>query len=302
MTRATQLARRIVLLIAMGAAPLVAQQTPQMYPINFGQSAAPDVAVRLVGSFAKLRVTGWDRDSISLTGEMPVGAELTGLVGDEPMTIRAKLNFSKSSGGKPAGTLELRVPLRARVQIRGGTADISVTGVGGELDLNVVGGSVRVAGSPRILKVDAMDASVTIDGSPEWARLGSAAGDITMTGSSPDAHFITVSGNIRVSDGSFERAMFQSVDGSIIFAGDFLRGASVSFDTHSGNVELSLSAKASVHIDAASYTGTIENGLTKLAPSKGREDRGQEIVTEVGSGSARAIIRTFKGVVRLTRR
>jgi hypothetical protein len=284
----------------------VAQQKPvEMQPINYRQSAAPDVAVRLVGSFAKLRVTAWDRDSISLTGEMPYGADLSGLVSGEPLRIqRTKLNFSGTPDAHtpPAGTLELRVPIRARVQIRGGTADVSVTGVGGELDLNVVGGSVHVAGSPHILKVDAMDASVTVDGSPEWARLGSAAGDITMTGSSPDAHFITVSGNIRVSDGVYERTLFESVDGNIVFAGDIARGASFTFDTHSGNVELALSAKASVHIDAASYTGTIENGLTKLAPSKGREDRGQEIVTDVGSGSGRAIIRTFKGVVRLTRR
>jgi DUF4097 and DUF4098 domain-containing protein YvlB len=133
-------------------------------------------------------------------------------------------------------------------------------------------------------------------------RLSSDAGDIVMTGSSPDAGFNTISGSIRVSDGTFERAKFESVDGDITFAGDAARGASFTFDTHGGNIELSLSPKASLHVDAASFTGTIENGLTKLAPSKGRDDRGQELVTDVGNGSGRAVIKTFKGIIRLTRR
>src|SRR5689334_10461089 len=118
--------RALVLAAALGA-PLAAQQKPvEMQPINYGQSAAPDVALRIVGSFAKLRVTTWERDSVSLTGEMPYGADLSGLVSGEPIRIqRTKLNLSGTSSAHtpPAGTLELRVPLRARLEIRGGTAD-----------------------------------------------------------------------------------------------------------------------------------------------------------------------------------
>jgi hypothetical protein len=47
-----------------------------------------------------------------------------------------------------------------------GKLDVTASEVTGGLDLNVVGGSITVHGSPRELRAESMDGAVTIDGTP----------------------------------------------------------------------------------------------------------------------------------------
>jgi hypothetical protein len=298
MSRATMLA--LALLAFLLPSRAVAQQK-----IDAGHLAASDVSIRMGGPIARVRVIGWERDSVSITGSLPKGRRLENMFGGDPgAAVRGVKMFVETNELQPtpAGTVELRVPTGARVHLILGSAEVEATGHTGELDIIVLGGTVRVTGSHRILKVDAIDATVIVDGSPAWARLKSAEGAITMRGGSPDAVFSTVSGDISVSDGALERAKFESTTGSVIFAGDLVRNASVDFDTHSGNVDLRLGLKASVEIAAATGTGSIENLLTKRAPTPGRESRGHEIALTLATGDGRITVRTFKGNIRLSRR
>jgi DUF4097 and DUF4098 domain-containing protein YvlB len=159
-----------------------------------------------------------------------------------------------------------------------------------------------VTGSPRLLTVDAINATVNLDGSPDRVRLKTAEGSITMRGGSRDAGFSTVSGRVHVSGGVLERAHFDATTGDITFAGDLAPAGLITIDSHSGAVDLWLDSRASARIEATTGAGMIENLATKARPTIGREGRGQEIRTEVGTGSAHVVIRTYKGTVRLARR
>jgi len=202
----------------------------------------------------------------------------------------------------PDARLELRVPARARVWAKSGSVEVDVTGLTGGLDLNIVGGSVRVACSPAELQVESMDGSVTIEGSPGWLRAKTATGDIVMRGGSEDAAFSTVSGAMRVGEGRFERAKFTSVTGAIVFAGDPARGATLDFDTHGGPIELRLATPLDAEVDVATVTGTIENTLNSRRPIAGREGRGMELGFTSGTGRGRVLVRTFKGNIQLRAR
>jgi DUF4097 and DUF4098 domain-containing protein YvlB len=198
-----------------------------------------------------------------------------------------------------ANKLELRVPARARVWIKAGSADIEASGVTGGLDLNIVGGSVRVSGTPRELIVESMDGAVTLNATAEFARVKTATGDIVLQGGGEDITLTTVSGAIRASDGTVQRGRFESVTGPIVFAGNIARGGDAKFDTHSGSIELRLAPRADLEIDAASVTGSIENAWTRTRPIAGREGRGMELGISSGMGGARVSIRSFKGNIRL---
>ena len=284
---------------AVGAPPLAAQRS-----VDLGRAATPTVSVRIVGSFAELRIRGWERDSIALVGTIPADARLDGGFGGASGRPTAGGKFYlETTGGVPAGKLELRVPTRARVWAKSGSADIDVAGVVGGLDLSIVGGSVRVSGSPHELNVESMDGAVTVDGSPAWIRAKTATGDIVVSGGgSDDAAFTTVSGTIRLTSGRYERARLESVTGSVLFAADLAPAASVDVNTHSGAIELRLLRKANAELDVASVAGSIENSLTGRPAIAGREGRGQEIGVSLGSGGARIYVRSFKGNIRLVAR
>lgn len=296
--------RNRLLTLALLFAPLAT--APAQQKVDIQRSSTPTVSIRLGGALSSVKVIAWPNDSISLTGALGAGSRMDG----GPTAVRgpiAGMKFFVEAADEAAlrgNRLELRVPRNARVWIKAGSADIDVEGVGGGLDLNIVGGSVRVNGKPRELIVESMDGSVTFTGFADYAKVKTATGNIVLEGGGEDLTLSTVSGSIRATPGerSLQRARFESVTGSITFAGDVTRGADMRFDTHSGAIELRLARSASVEIDAASVLGTIENGWTSTRPVAGREGRGMELGTSSGMGRARVLVRSFKGSVKLATR
>jgi hypothetical protein len=257
------------------------------------------VSIRISGSFGVLRIIGWDRDSLTISGVIPSGARFEGNFDDKgPPAPGVKMYLEASEASSATARLEIHVPARARLWAKGSTSNIEVSGVTGGLDLNIVAGSVQVTGSPRELNVESMDGAISVIGSPEWIRLKSATGDITFSGGSSDAGLSTISGTLRAAGGTIERAKLESVTGPIIFAENPLPGASLDFNSHSGRIELYL-PKLAAEIDAASMTGTIENSYTNRPAIVSRDKRGQEIGIGIGYGGPRYYVRTFKGTIVL---
>lgn len=270
--------------------------------VDVRRAVTRDVYVRLNGAFSSLRVTGWDKDSLVMTGNLPRESQFEpamGVAGGAPVA-GVKFYIEGSASGNASGSLELFVPVGATVWAKSGSATIDVTGITGGLDLNIVGGSITVSGKPRELNIESMDGSVTVSGAPGWMRAKTASGDITIRGSCTDLGITTVSGIVTIRDGSFERTRVESVTGNVTFGAGVSRAGSLLIDTHSGIIELQV-GKASLDIDATTITGTITNNLTSRRPTPGREGRGEELTVSLGIGDARATLRSFKGNIRLLR-
>ncbi|HSA54769.1 MAG TPA: DUF4097 family beta strand repeat-containing protein [Gemmatimonadaceae bacterium] len=290
-------------IVMLLASPLGAQQPTER--VELRRAAARDISVRISGTIGTLRIIGSPAESLVVTGTIPRGARFDGFdAGKGPEPLRGAKMFVDVPDDRvlASGTLEMRVPAGARVWAKAGIATIEVTGLTGGLDLNIVGGSIRVDASPRDLNIESMDGTVTVNGNPSWLRVKTAAGDIVMNGSSEDAAFTSVSGTTRVGGGRFDRARLESVTGAIEFSGTPVRGGSLTFDSHSGGITLRLDPGAGGEIEATSIAGTIENQLTRQRPGTGRDGRGQELSTVIGGGGAHIVVRTFKGVVRLETR
>ena len=294
----TRLERRIAVVIALALFAGIPAQAQQK--VAFIHGATPTVSVRLFATVGTIRVIGWDRDSVELTGVVPPGAKTEMYGGDPGQRSTGMKLFVEAPAGQSgdAGTLTLRVPRGARVWVKTGSAAIDATGVAGGLDLNVVAGSITVHGNPREVRAEAMDGTVTIDGSPDWLRAKTATGDITMAGGI-DIGASTISGTVRTSGGSVERAKLESTTGTIAFASALARNASVELETHSGPIDVVFPSRAGAEVDAESITGAIDNQWTSARPVAGREGRGMTLHTTGGMGSARVVVRSFKGTIQL---
>jgi len=271
-------------------------------PIDTRAAIASDASIRISGAIKSLRIVGWERDSLVITGMIPPGWRFDGGVASAPGGLGrgAKYFIDAGPDAYPTGvSLEMRVPARARVWAKSGTADIEVSGVTGGLDLNIVGGSVTVTSTPHELNIESMDGAVNVQAGATWLRVKTATGNIDVRGGSEDAGLSTVSGTVRVNDGKYERGKLESVTGDIIYQGDVGYKGSVDLTTHSGAIELRLPPRPNLELDAATITGTIENGVTSSRPVPGREGRGMELGFSSGGGGTRVVIRSFKGNVAL---
>jgi DUF4097 and DUF4098 domain-containing protein YvlB len=295
-TRTPTAARLIAVLAALSAlaAPLHAQRK-----VHTAYATTPDVSVRLFASVGTVQVIGWDKDSVVVSGIVASGSQVSlGTPGAGPTRGLKLFVESPTEQAVREGSLTVRVPRGSRVWLKTGSADVTVSEVTGGLDVNVVGGSITVRGSPRELRAESMDGAVTIDGTPSWMRVKTATGNITMRGGE-DVGASTISGTIDARGGQAERAKLESTTGDIRFALGLARGASVEMETHSGAIDVQLSRKLPAEIDAATVTGTIENTWSKMQPAPGREGRGMSLAIESGQMGGRVVLRSFKGRISL---
>jgi hypothetical protein len=295
---------RLLIVSLLLATSILASEGRAQQKVDIRRAASPTVSVRLGGLFSSIKVIAWPNDSIALTGVVGAGNRLDGgpLNFAGPATGMKFFIEGTSDANVAANKLELRVPRNARVWLKTGSADIDVQGVGGGLDLNIIGGSIRVHGKPRELLVESMDGAVTFTGFTDYARIKTATGAITLEGGGEDILLTTVSGTIQAANGErpLQRARFESVTGPITYAGEPSRGADLRFDTHSGSIELRFPRTGGLEMDASTVTGTIENGWNTSRPIAGREGRGMELGFSSGMGGARVQVRSFKGNLRLS--
>ncbi len=100
------------------ASELAAQQR-----FERGMPIARDASIRVFNLVGSTRVTGWDRDSIAVTGAVPARAGQLFIGGG---ATAAKIGvFSDSARPAPA-TLDIRVPRGSTVWIKSSTADVFV--------------------------------------------------------------------------------------------------------------------------------------------------------------------------------
>ena len=253
-------------------------------------------SVKLYNLFGSIRVIGWERDSVAVTGTLSLGERL--FVGGTPQGLKIGVESPEERTVRGAH-LVLRVPARARVWVKTSGAEIVVSGVTGGLDLYSVGASIRVTGSPRELNAEAMDGAVEVNGSPAWLRVKTATGAIALRGGGEDVRLSSVSGPITVQGGTLGRGAFENVTGDIQFAGAVERSGALTFDAHSGGVEVALARPVAADFDVVTIAGEIENYVSPARPVAGRDARGRELHFATSPDGARVTVRSFKGRVVL---
>jgi hypothetical protein len=261
---------------------------------------SPTASIRLtaVSQETVLRVIGWDRDSVVLTGQAGAAARVDGGVASNRSGAKLFVESPATESGAPA-RLELRVPARSRIWVKLGAGDVEVTSVQGAVDVNSVSGSIGVTGDLREWTAEAMDGPITVIGRADWLRAKTAGGEVTIDGGGDDVGLTSVSGTVVLRGGPVTRARIETVTGDIVVVGAIAQRGQLTVDTHSGRVEYRLAKASGADIDVVTVNGTVTNHLNAQRPLPGMGARGQELGTSVAGGGRSITIRTFKGSVLL---
>jgi len=277
--------------LALGgrAGRVVAQaRVPQSTRIEQRWAFAADGSVRIVDPSGRIRVIGWDSDSLAVSGRGPghVAADGNASVRKLVVTGRAEL--------------EVHVPRAARVWVKSASADIDVVGVDGTLDLNSVAGAIHVVGTPADVTAETMDGPVELAGGTGRARVKTVTGAILLRGASVDLGASTLSGTIVVRAAGWQRGgsgvqrgHFESVTGDVRFDGELGRGGIVELESQSGAIVLRVPGTTVADFDLLTIGGSVTNRLTADAPQRGM------LRFSTGSGGAQVTVRSFKGSISL---
>ena len=280
---------------AIGAGgELGAQRAPTT--VRAGWPLSPNGAVKIHNLVGRVRVIGWERDSISVEGTIPAGLRFYGGGGLSGVKLAIE---GEQHGPSSAAVLIVRVPATSKVAVRGAQTEIEAEGLTGPVDLATVSGRLHVTGSPSDLLVETMDGDLTVIGSPGTMRARTASGAFVWEGSAREATITTVDGPVRITRGPLERARIETVSGRVLLDLSLHPRGDVLVETHGGDIELVLGVAEPVRLsaDAARVSGS---GIAVSERVAGRPGEPRVIDLYARRGvvpTAHLTVRSFKGQV-----
>jgi DUF4097 and DUF4098 domain-containing protein YvlB len=285
------------LMVAMLAAPLMAGGGER---VDARRAAAADAIVEIDGAGGSLRIVGWDKAEVWVTGALGDGAEGLELSG----TAR-RVSVDVETLGHPDSVksdLEIHVPAGARIEVSAMSANISVSGVSGTVTADTVAGSISVTGGAHEVTLESVNGSVTAACACTRAHVESVNGPVTVTGGHGEIEASTVNGPLTVTGGRFERAKLETVNGRITFEGELAPRATLGVESVGGSVELRLPAAVSADFTLSTFSGSIRNAWGEEGRRTSRHTREQELSFTAGAGGASVEVQTLSGDVILTKR
>jgi len=290
-----------VMAVMLAACAVTAGNAAAQTPIERRFAARPDGYIRIANLAGSVRVTGWDRDSVVVTGTVnePPGAAFYLGYGEEGAKLGVWTD-EPVSNLRPSD-LEIRVPRRSQVFVRSGSADVTVASLMGGLDINTVTGRILVTGAPREIHAESFAGAIDIDGAAANVSVKTASGAIALRGVRGTVAATSVMGDITVAVDAIERGAFESVDGNVRYAGGIGRGSTIDVVSHSGSIEFSLPPRTSADFVISTFQGPFEDRFGVKPAYGGNKLKGQEITFTIGTGGGQVSVRSFKGGVILSK-
>ena len=284
-------------LLALAAAPgaLLAQ-----YKLDEKRSASPDGLVEIDNGAGSIRVIGWNKPEVTVTGSLGPGAEGLNFSGGPKRT-----QIEVETRGNPHGIsseLEIHVPAGSRVEISSFAADINVSDVTGSVTAEGVNSSIVIAGSTKEVSAQTVNGSVEVTGPGTRVHAESVNGAVTVRGASGEVEASTVNGPLEVTGGSFERASLETVSGTLRFEGDLGKEASLEASTVSGSVQLALPASVTAQFSLTTFSGEIQNEIGTAVAKRTRFTSEKQLEFTTGEGGAAVSVQTLSGSIVIKKR
>lgn len=313
--------------LVAGAALLMAAPAQAQRQVSARHDASATGTVEISINAGSLRVTGWGRNEVQVTGTVAREGDQLQLDGGGRMVeVRVEGRRGTRAG---AAHLEVRVPAGSRVEVSAASAPITINGVNGHVEANSQNGGVTVQGSPRAIEIISHSGAVVVGGQTDVLDVTSMSGPVRVSGnvrqradiealSGPvdllgtvgEAHVSAMSGPVRVSNatgrveieavsggvtlnGTRLRGSVQSVSGRVVVSGSL--GGTLDLESHSGGVELRLPRNASAEVEVSTFNGALNSDF-----GNGTGGRRERHVT-IGRGGPAVSITTFSGDVKLAR-
>lgn len=247
------------------------------------QRANVDIAIRVWLPAGAIQVEGWDHDSIEVHATPGRGSQFVG--GGTADAAKFAVEWKQGGGNElPSGQLRLKVPRQARLWIKSTTASVAVQGMGGELDVLQVDGSITLRDLAGVVTVEAIDGSIDIDRVTGVTRIRGGSAVVTVGDVRGNLNISSVTGPVSFNwpIGATEavRARVTTVSGTVQLTGGLPPASTVDIETHDGRVDLRVPRSNPPEIRT---TG----GTTRIAPGLATPDGKRGMIT----------IYTFKGVV-----
>jgi len=200
----------------------------------------------------------------------------------------------------------LAAPAGTRLSVSSISGNISSTDITGDVTLESVSGSVRIANGGRVAAAKSVSGNVeVIDTEIEGQLEASSVSGTVMVRNvkATRAELGSVSGNVVAQDVTCERLEAQTVSGDVQFAGPLAKNGRYELSSHSGSVQAAVAGNVGFELQATSFSGSVRSDIPLKSQSSEPSRRFQKSIQGVfGDGSAILELTTFSGSIVVTKR
>lgn len=194
--------------------------------------------------------------------------------------------------------IDVTVPQSMPLTLSGTYADITVDGMQGAISVETVNGEVNVRGGKGNVTLHSIQGSVTLSDASGRIEVNTVNEDIELTNISGEIKAETNNGEVKLTGIRSSSVDAGTINGDVLYEGTVIDGGSYSFDSHNGDITVSIPENANVTITAATANGDIDASFPLPMTSTAGKHRK---TFKIGSGSARMELESFQGDIELRR-
>lgn len=262
--------------------------------------AASDGTVSISNIAGSVDVGGWSRNQVQVKGEL--GGDVDELIFERSGNdIEIKVKSRRRNSRDVSSDLHVKVPQRSSLEVNTVSADIDIEGVLGEQSLESVSGDITTEAHEADIDINTVSGDLEITGDKRKirSRLSSVSGDIDADNLAGEVGVESVSGDLFVTDGVFQRASLNTVNGDIVFRAQLLNDGRLDVETVNGGVEIEFAGDVSARFDIETFNGDIDNCFGPKPVRVSKYAPGYELKFTEGGGNGRVRIETLNGDLNL---
>lgn len=260
-------------------------------------------AVEIVNVAGEVRVQGWERNEVQVSGELGGGVDRLDL---RSGARRTSINVVRLPGERKAGATDLvvKVPRDSALSISTVSADQIVSDLRGPQRLQAVSGNI--ATQQWLEDVEARTISGDVDIRSHGGRgqtvVNTVSGAITLEGAPETVALETVSGDMEISAEKLDRARIRTTNGELRLTAMLAAAARLDTESINGSLHFLLREPVNAEFDVETFNGEIVNCFGPK-PMRTREFApGNALRFTQGEGDARVRIKTLNGRVEICKR
>jgi Putative adhesin len=272
------------------------------------------VNVSLCVSEGTVRINGWERNEVRayVASGTKVGFKVLQkgkqnspvwvvIMGFDPL-VDKEVGIDECISGDQ---IEIDVPKRATVNLKGQSADVDVESVN-KVKIENIGGDILLSDISGGIEAKTYEGDVTVERSGGSITLLSTTGNIAAFGVGPSEigdgfTAKTSSGIITLQEISHRQVEVGSNSGSIRYTGSLTSGGQYNLGTTNGSIVIDIPPNSSCKI-GASYGGAFQSDFVLSGIVKAPGPPVEKLTGRIGTGDCSLTLTTYSGAVRIKKK
>ncbi len=242
-----------------------------------------------------INVNAWERDAVRVQAEHSRRDRIVFEFKDKTLLVDAE-----NRAGLPSFVnYYLTVPQWMPLRLSGVNAEIAINNVHGDVSAESVSGDVLVRGTRGALELSSIEGTVRVMDATGRVDATSVNNDVRLERIAGAVSCESVNGSIRLEQLTSHEVSASSMNGMVLFLGEFKRKGRYALTSHMGNIVVGVPEDAGLDVSVTNFLGGFRTGFALKGAQSPR--RGTEFNFTLGSGGSTLDLESYQGLIQLMR-